>query len=56
MEQEIAYFSNYCIYVTEHKKEFNIREYTSIRNSSKEYKNDPFYYSPEFVSFLIEKY
>lgn len=56
MEQEIAYFSYYCTYVTENKKEFSIREYTSMRNNSKEYTNDPYYYSHEFVTFLVQKY
>ncbi len=35
---------------------FDIKGYINIRSSSKDYYNDPFYYSPEFITFLTQKY
>jgi hypothetical protein len=56
MQTEVDYFVHYCSQVTEQKKDFNIREYINLRNSSKAYSNDPYYFSSEFVTFLEQKY
>lgn len=52
----MTYFMEYCSSLSTSKKDFNIHEYINLRNSSKNYTNDIYYYSSEFVTFLEQKY